>query len=176
MVRTVVEELEKQEGTRAQGTEVEKEESRRELGMAVKGGQEEIAMAIKWIARGRGCANTEGSMSCAHMTSFSCNKGPFGYLEMIILLRSPDLNCYALLHVIYSIFYVLMFCLYLHHSISHYLSLKITFCFPLFLSLSFSSSSPHLGIAASLTSLPLDQSKRAFLGKAASTVRIWTTL
>lgn len=33
--------------------------------MAVRGGQEEIAMAIKQTARGRGCANTEGSMSMA---------------------------------------------------------------------------------------------------------------
>lgn len=63
MVRMAGEELEKQGDIRAKGlTEVEKEESRRELSMAVRGDQEEIAMATKQMGRGRGCASTEGSM------------------------------------------------------------------------------------------------------------------
>lgn len=62
MVRMAGEELEKQGDIRAKGlTEVEREESRRELVMAVRGGQEEIAMATKQRGRGRGCASTEGS-------------------------------------------------------------------------------------------------------------------
>lgn len=66
MVRMAEEELENQGDIRVKELmEVEKGENRRELAMAVRGGQEEIAMAIKQTARGRGCANTEGSMSMA---------------------------------------------------------------------------------------------------------------
>lgn len=55
--------LEKQGDIKAKDLTVEKEESRREVAMAVRGGQEEIGMARR--ARGRGCASTEGSMSIA---------------------------------------------------------------------------------------------------------------
>lgn len=66
MAKMAEEGLERLGDTRAKGLmEVGKGESRRELVMAARGGQEEVAMAIKWMVRGRGCASTEGSKSIA---------------------------------------------------------------------------------------------------------------
>lgn len=54
----------KQEDTGTGGlTEVEKQPSRTERLMAVKGGQEETAIATKWTGRGRERASTGGSKS-----------------------------------------------------------------------------------------------------------------
>lgn len=56
--------LGKQEGTGTEGLmEVEKQQSRTEQRMAVKGGQEETAIATKWTGRGREHASTGGSKS-----------------------------------------------------------------------------------------------------------------
>lgn len=63
-VRRVEGELRKQEDIRAKGLmEVEKEGSRMELLMAVRGGQGGIVMATKLTARARGLVNTEESKS-----------------------------------------------------------------------------------------------------------------
>lgn len=54
--------LQKQEDTGTEGlTEVEKQQSRTELLMAVNGGREEVAISTKWTGRGREHASTEGS-------------------------------------------------------------------------------------------------------------------
>lgn len=53
--------------------EVEKGGSRRELAMAVRGGQEEIVTATKQTARGRGHVSTEESKSVAHGCRYDVN-------------------------------------------------------------------------------------------------------
>lgn len=62
MERRVEGVLRKQEDTGTEGlTEVEEQQSKTELLTAVKGGQEEIAIATKWTGRGREHASTGGS-------------------------------------------------------------------------------------------------------------------
>lgn len=92
MARMAGEVLEKQGDIRTKGlTEVEKEESKRELGMAMRGGQEEIAMATKRMARGRRCVSTEGSMSiargCRYDANINCNSDIYGYSQIILFSK-----------------------------------------------------------------------------------------
>lgn len=57
---------EKREDIRAKAwMEVGKEENRKEPAMEVRGGQEEVAIATKQMARGRGCASIGESRSNA---------------------------------------------------------------------------------------------------------------
>lgn len=91
MARMAEEGLERQGDIRAKGlTEVGKGESRRELVMAVRGGQEEVAMAIKRMARGRGCASTEGSKSIAHDRRNNAKSISAMIQTYICLLMSSD--------------------------------------------------------------------------------------